>query len=115
MAEVARSSPDSRNRALWTVRLVTSAAVAAALAVTWAFSNMAEAFFSGRPQVVSPPQVPALATPVQQARPVITKVVHHPAGSRPGASAPGAPGSAPVAAPKPPPAPVCHSTPSKPC
>jgi hypothetical protein len=112
---MADAPQDSRNRAVWTVRLVTSGAVAGALAVTWAFSNMAEAFFSGKPQVAIPPQVPALATPVQQARPVITKIVHHPAGSRPGAAAPRAPGAAPAPAPAPPPAPACHSTPSKPC
>jgi hypothetical protein len=112
------SQRHSRNRAVWLVRLITAGTVSAALALTWGFANLAEAFFSGKtPAPQPPPKVPVAAAPVQQPRPVIVTVVQHPyqpqAPSR--STAPQPPAKAPVAAPPPPPPPVCHSTPSKPC
>lgn len=108
----------SRNRAIWLVRLATFAGVSGAFGLTWGFSNLAEAYFSGKPPAPPPPpRVPTAAAPVQKAPPVITTVVHHP-GQPPastGGTAPRPPGQAPAPAPPPPPAPVCHSTPSKPC
>jgi hypothetical protein len=115
----------TRDRAIWIVRLATLGGLTSALGLTWAFSNLAEAYFSGKqPAPPAPPTVPVAAAPVQVARQVITTVVHHPysggyvgsssassgssAASSGGGSAP-----APVAAPPPPPA--CVSTPSKPC
>ncbi len=100
----------SRNRAIWTVRLVTLAGVGGAVGITWGFAGMAEAYFSGKPPAPpAPPEVPQAATPVQQAPPVVISVVHHPgqppassgAAPRPPAAAPAAAGPAP-AAPKPP-------------
>lgn len=111
----------SRNRALWLVRLATAGSVAAALGVTWAFGNLAEAFFSGKsPAPPAPPDVPNAAAPVQSQRPVAVTIVQHPAQPPTGATAPQPPAQnpAPPAAappPAPPPPPVCHSTPSKPC
>ncbi|HET7420652.1 MAG TPA: hypothetical protein VFL27_09745 [Candidatus Dormibacteraeota bacterium] len=107
----------SRNRAIWTVRWLTLLGVGGALGFTWGFANLAEAYFSGKPPPPpAPPNVPRLAVPLQHPPPVITTIVHH-RGTAPGTSgaAPQPPGSAPGAAPVPPPAPVCHSTPSKPC
>ncbi|HET7338558.1 MAG TPA: hypothetical protein VFK22_03340 [Candidatus Dormibacteraeota bacterium] len=107
----------SRTRGLWLVRLVTAGTVGAALALTWGFGVLAEAFFSGKPPAPPPaPKIPVAAVPVQQPRPVVVTVVQHP-GPPPGyvSTAPQPPGSAPGAAPAPPPPPVCHATPSKPC
>ena len=110
----------SRNRALWIVRLATAGSVGGALGLTWGFATLAEAYFSGKPPPPSAaPQVPVSAAPVQQPRPVITTIVHHPgavaAPTPVRGAAPQPPAQAPVAAPQPPPPPVCHSTPSKPC
>ena len=112
----------TRDRAIWIVRLATVSGLASALGLTWAFSNLAEAYFSGKqPAPPAPPSVPAAAAPVQQARQVITTVVHHPySGGYVGASSGGSTassggGTAPVSAAAPPPPPACVSTPSKPC
>lgn len=107
----------TRDRAIWIVRLATLGGAAGALGLTWLFSGMAEAYFSGKPPAPpAPPAVPVAAAPVQKPAPVITSVVHHP--YQPGATsgtAPRPPARAPGAAPPPPPPPACHSTPSKPC
>jgi hypothetical protein len=125
-----RVEQKTRDRAIWIVRGATLGGLATALGLTWAFSNLAEAYFSGKqPAPPAPPAVPVAATPVQAAREVVTTVVHHPyvggyvgtsSGGGAAASGGGAPassggGTAPVAAPAPPPPPACHSTPSKPC
>ncbi|MFI5282678.1 MAG: hypothetical protein ACHQ0J_06055 [Candidatus Dormibacterales bacterium] len=120
-----RAEQSTRDRAIWIVRVATLGGLTSALGLTWAFSNLAEAYFSGKqPAPPAPPAVPAAATPVQVARQVITTVVHHPysggyVGSTSGGGAAAAPassgGSAPAAAPAPPPPPACVSTPSKPC
>ena len=110
----------TRDRAIWLVRLVTVGGVGGALGLTWGFSALAEAFFSGRPPAPpAPPVVPLQAAPVQAAPAVIVTVVHHP--YKPGQKAPSGgttaprpPAAGPAPAP-PPPAVVCHSTPSKPC
>jgi hypothetical protein len=107
----------SRNRAIWTVRLLTMAGVGGALGLTWGFANLADAYFSGKlPVPPSPPNIPKLAAPVQKPPPVITTIVHH-HGSATGSSSgpPRPPTSAPGAPPAPPAPPVCQSTPSKPC
>ncbi len=110
-----RFEPGARDRAILTVRLVTAGLATGVLGLTWLFSNLAEAYFSGKPPAQAPvPQVPAAAAPVQSAPPVITKVVHH-SGYPPGGSAPRPPGQGPRSAPPAPPPPACHSTPSKPC
>lgn len=108
----------TRDRAIWLVRLVTVGGVGGALGLTWAFSALAEMFFSGRPPAPPPPPVlPLQAAPAQAAPAVIVTIVHHPykPGQAPsGGSAPRPPAARPAPAP-PPPAVVCHSTPSKPC
>ncbi len=112
-----RNEELTRDRAILIVRLATAGGLAGALGLTWLFTNLAEAFFSGKAQPVPlPPVVPVAAAPVQKAPPVIQTIVHHPgtAPSKSGA-APRPPSQGPVAAPPPPPAPACHSTPSKPC
>lgn len=110
---VRRPEEKVRDRAILIVRLATAAGVAGALGLTWAFSNAAASYFSGRaPAPPPPPKVPLQATPVQKSRPVVTTVVHHPAGTY---AAPRPPSAAPGAAPPPPPKPVCVSTPSRPC
>jgi len=110
----------TRDRAIWIVRIATLGGLTTALGLTWGFSSLAEAYFSGKqPAPPAPPTVPVAAAPVQAVRQVITTVVHHPYSggyvgtSSGGSTAPAAGGSAPAAAPPPPPA--CHSTPSKPC
>jgi hypothetical protein len=116
-----RSEQATRDRAIWFVRLATFGGAASALGLTWLFSGMAEAYFSGKPApapVPVPPVVPVAPAPVQQPPAVIQTVVHHPyqGGSKaPAPAAPRPPAGAPAAAPPPPPPPVCHSTPSKPC
>lgn len=102
-----------RDRAIWIVRLATFGSVASALGLTWLFSNMAEAYFSGKSVPPPTPHVPNLATPVQSPPVVITTTVHHPYSGP--APAPRPPSGSGRAAPAPPPPPVCHSTPSKPC
>jgi len=113
----------TRDRAIWIVRLATFGGVVSALGLTWFFSDLAEAYFSGKPALkaaVVPPKVPVEAAPIQKPPPVIQTVVHHPyqGGSTapaPAGAAPRPPVQGPAAAPPPPPPPVCHSTPSKPC
>lgn len=119
----------TRDRAIWFVRLGTFAGAACALGLSWTFSNLSLAYFSGKPPVPTPaavPVVPTAAAPVQKPPTVIQTVVHHPyqggsSGSTaarapaPAGSAPRPPGAAPAPAPPPPPPPSCTSTPSKPC
>lgn len=112
----------TRDRAIWIVRLATIAGAAGALGLTWLFSDMAQAYFSGKPGAIAsvPPKVPVEPAPVQKAPTVVQTVVHHPyqGGSvapAPAGTAPRPPAQGPAAAPPPPPPPVCHSTPSKPC
>lgn len=106
----------SRNRSIWTVRLVTVAGVGGALGLTWGFANLAEAYFSGKPPAPpAPPNVPKLAAPLQKPPPVITTIVHHHGNTSGSSGRPLPPNSAPGAPPAPPAPPVCHSTPSKPC
>lgn len=114
-----RMDTGTRDRGILTIRLATVGGVLGAVGLTWMFSDMAEAYFSGKPAPTpAPPKVPAAPAPVQATPEVVTKVVHHayagPAVSS-GYSAPRAPGAAPGAAPAPPPPPACHSTPSHPC
>jgi hypothetical protein len=109
----------ARDRAIMIVRLATFGGVASALGMSWLFSNMAEAYFSGKPPaptVAAPPEVPVAAAPVQKPPKVVQKVVHH-SGWPPGTagSGPRPPSQGPGAAPLAPPKPVCHSTPSAPC
>lgn len=108
-----RPEESTRDRAIWIVRLVTFASMSTALGLTWLFSNMAEAYFSGKTVTPPPPNVPNLATPVQKPPVVITTVVHH-QGTGGSVAAPRPPSGA-ARPPAPPPPPVCHSTPSKPC
>jgi len=103
-----------RDRAIWIVRAVTFGSVASALGLTWLFSNMAEAYFSGKSVPPPTPHVPNLATPVQSPPVVITTTVHHPYSGAGTAPRPPS-GGGTVSAPAPLPPPVCHSTPSKPC
>jgi hypothetical protein len=116
----ARFQPSTRNKAIVIVRAATVGGVVGAVGITWLFSNLAEAYFSGKPAGVHPsppPQVPVAAVP-QQAPPTVVKtVVHHPSGGQPAApaAAPRPPAQGPAPAPPPPPPPVCHSTPSHPC
>ena len=117
----------ARDRAIWIVRGATLGGLAGALGLTWGFSNLAEAYFSGKQlSPPAPPAVPVAAAPVQAVRPVVTTVVHHSGGYYSGGTAPAAytapasggssaPGAPPAAAPAPPPPPACVSTPSKPC
>ena len=57
----------TRNKAIWAVRLATFGGLTGALGLTWAFSNLAEAYFSGKPPAPpTPPRVPVAAAPVQQ-------------------------------------------------
>jgi hypothetical protein len=113
----------TRDRAIWIVRLATFGGVVSALGLTWFFSDLAQAYFSGKPALkaaVAPPKVPVESAPVQKPPPVIQTVVHHPyqggsTATAPGGAAPRPPAQGPAAAPPPPPPPVCHSTPSKPC
>jgi hypothetical protein len=116
----------TRDRAIWIVRGATFGGLVSALGLTWGFSNLAEAYFSGKqPAPPAPPSVPVAAAPAQGTRAVVTTVVHHPyAGGYVGTSTAGGTttggtttsgGTAPVAAPAPPPPPACVSTPSKPC
>jgi hypothetical protein len=118
----ARFQPSTRNKAIVIVRAATFGGVVGALGLTWLFSNLAAAYFSGKPASAHPsppPQVPVAAVP-QQAPPAVVKtVVHHPSGGQPAAPASGPaprpPAQGPAPAPPPPPPPVCHSTPSHPC
>jgi hypothetical protein len=113
----------TRDRAIWIVRLATFGGVVSALGLTWLFSDLAQAYFSGKPAAPTaavPPKLPAEAAPVQKAPTVVQTVVHHPyqgsTAPAPAGTAPRPPAQGPAAAPPPPPpAPVCHSTPSKPC
>jgi hypothetical protein len=111
----------TRDRAIVIVRLATFGGAVTALGITWLFSNLAAAYFSGKPpnaQTSAPPQVPVAAAPKQAPPTVVQTVVHHASGSAPApvsGSAPRPPAQAPAPAPPPPPPPVCHSTPSKPC
>lgn len=112
-----RPEEATRDRAILIVRLATVGGLAGALGMTWLFTNLAETFFSGKaPAAQLPPAVPVAAAPVQTAPPVVETVVHHP-GYAPtsGGAAPRAPSQGPVRAAAPPPAPACHSTPSRPC
>jgi hypothetical protein len=115
-------SGTTRNRAILIVRALTLGGAVSALGLTWLFSGLAEAYFSGKttPTAARVPVVPLSAAPVQQPPTVVTTVVHHPAGAggAPGQSGPAAPrppAQGPAAPPAPPPPPVCHSTPSKKC
>lgn len=130
-----RSHVAIRDRAFRLVRRATFTAVGSAIALTGAFSTAAAFTFSGKPVDTHhdvTPVLPNEAAPVQKPPPppiIVTQVVHVPAayayggssGSGGGAAAaaaaavPRPPGAAPVALPPPPPAPVCISTPSKPC
>jgi len=115
----------TRDRAIFIVRGATLGGLVGAFGLTWVFSNLAEAYFSGKqPAPPAPPTVPVAAAPVQKAPTFVTTVVHHPyvAGYVPGTTtgggttAPAPPaGGGPVTAPAPPPPPACVSTPSKPC
>ncbi len=115
-----RPEEATRDRAILIVRLATLGGAAGALGVTWLFSNLAATYFSGKmPVAQAPTPVPVAATPVQKPPAVVQTIVHHPykPGSKPApvGAAPRPPSKAPAAAPPLPPAPVCHSTPSKPC
>src|ERR1700738_3880339 len=103
------SEVGTRARAIWLVRLATLGGVASALGLTWLFSNLSAAYFSGKPPVAqAPPPVPMEATPVQARPTVVQKVVHHATAAQPqyvapsqggfrpaaGAPAAGAPGAA---------------------
>jgi len=101
-----------RDRAMRLVRTVTLGAVFGAGTMTGVFSTAAAITFSGKPvaQVVVAPVVPVGPVPVQKA-PAPAAF----AGSVGAPAAGAAPqAAAPAAAPAPP-APVCVSTPSKPC
>jgi hypothetical protein len=119
----ARFQPQTRNKAILIVRAATFVGAVGALGITWLFSNLAEAYFSGKPVTAHtppPPQVPVAAVPQQAPPTVIKTVVHHPSSggqqSAPVAGpAPRPPAQGPAPAPPPPPPPVCHSTPSHPC
>ncbi len=112
---MARSPEEvQRDRALLLVRGTTLVSVAGALGLTWLFSGFAEAYFSGRTPAPPQPHVPLAAAPVQKPPKVIQTVVHKPYGTGPGQTV-RPPSQAPGMAPAPPPAPVCHSTPSRPC
>lgn len=102
---------------------MTLSAVAATAGLTGAFTAAAAyTFAQSKPAPAHVPQVPMLPTPQQSAPPspiVEIQVVHH-SGYAPGTVVSGGgslrpPSAAPGAAPLPPPAPVCVSTPSKPC
>jgi hypothetical protein len=117
-----RSKASTRDKAVLVVRLATFGGAVCALGITWLFSNLAEAYFSGKPASAHPsppPQVPVAAVPQQAPPAVVQTIVHHPSQGRPAApvsgSVPRPPAQAPAPAPPPPPPPVCHSTPSKPC
>jgi len=118
-----KSEKRTRDLAIWLVRLSTVGSAAGALGMTWYFSGLAQAYFSGKPPAPAPtvvPAVPVAAAPVQQPPKVDQTIVHHPssAAGAPGApvaAAPRPPSSGPAAPPAPPPKPVCKSTPSKPC
>jgi hypothetical protein len=116
-----RFKPATRDRAILVVRVVTFGGVVGAFAITWLFSNLAEAYFSGKPanaNATRPPQVPVAAVPKQLPPTVVTTVVHHPSTGHAApvsGPAPRPPAQAPAPAPAPPPPPVCHSTPSHPC
>jgi hypothetical protein len=125
-----KSERRTRDIAIWLVRLSTFVSAAAALGLTWAFSGLAQAYFSGKPPAPAPtvvPAVPVAAAPVQQPPKVEQTIVHHPSAAvgagaprapgpaAPGAAAPRPPSSGPAPPPAPPPPPVCKSTPSKPC
>ena len=116
----------TRDRAIWIVRGATVGGLAGALGLTWGFSNLAEAYFSGKqPAAPAPPSVPVAAAPVQAQRAVVTTVVHHAYGGSyggggttttgGGGTTTAGGGTTPVSAPAPPPPPACVSTPSKPC
>ncbi|HUZ88096.1 MAG TPA: hypothetical protein VNF26_14210 [Candidatus Baltobacterales bacterium] len=113
------SDPATRDRALWIVRLGTLGGVVSALGLSWLFSGLAQAYFSGK--LPAPPSsvtatVPVAAAPVQTTPTVVQTVVHVPYGApAPSGSTPGPPSQGPAAAPQPAPPPVCYSTPSKPC
>ena len=119
MADV-RADRQTRDRAIWLVRLLTFGGTAVALGLSWGFGVLAEAYFSGKPPAPpTPPEIPNQPAPVQKAPTVIVTIVHHP--YKPGqpttgsGSRPRPPSSGPAAPPPPPPKVVCHSTPSKPC
>lgn len=114
----ARTQAASRDRAILIVRAATVCAVVVAAGLSWAFGNLAEAFFSGKPAPApAPPTVPVAGAPTQHPRAVVQTVVHHPNTSRPTSSGsnPRPPGTAPAPAAPPAPPPACHSTPTKPC
>ena len=96
-----RVEESSRDRAFWIVRLATLGGVASALGMTWVFSNLGAAYFSGKPAVAQAPSpVPVEAKPVQARPTVVVKVVHH--ASQAQAAAPVRPGARPAgAAPRP--------------
>lgn len=106
-----KRAEEIRDRAILIVRLVTAGGALTTLGLTWLFSNLAVAYFSGKPPAENPPTIPVAAAPVQKPPKVIQTVVHLPYGS----SGPRPPGQTPVPAQAPPPPPACHSTPSHPC
>lgn len=113
-----RSQQFIRDRAINLVRLATLGGVAGAIGLTWLFSNLAIAYFSGQPvgaQSAPPPLVPVLEAPIQSPPALILRVVHHPASWSASGGTPRPPGQGPAAAPPAPPPPACHSTPSRPC
>jgi hypothetical protein len=117
-----RPEQTTRDRAILIGRLATFTGAVGSLGLTWLFSNLAAAYFSGKPAAAiafKPPPVPVAAAPVQKPPAVVQTVVHHPyrggSAPAPGGSAPRPPAQGPAPAPPPPPPPVCHSTPSKPC
>ena len=75
-----KSERRMRDVAIWLVRLSTFVSAAAALGLTWAFSGLAQAYFSGKPPAPAPtvvPAVPVAAAPVQQPPKVEQTIVHH--------------------------------------
>ena len=117
----------TRDRAIWIVRLATFGGLISAAGLSWAFADLAEAYFSGKapqPRSETPPAVPVAAAPVQKPPTVIQTIVRHPytgggggggGTTAPVGSAPRPPGTGPAPAPPPPPPSGCVSTPSKKC
>ena len=119
-----RVDPRTRDRSLRFLRRATVGGAGAALGVSGIFSVVAAQTYSGTSttttSAVAVPSVPIAPAPIQVAPPtpiVITEVIHHPGqGTTRVSSGPRPPGQAPAPAAYPaPPAPVCHSTPSRPC
>src|SRR4029077_7961802 len=86
----------TRDRAIWIVRLATFGGIASALGLTWLFSDLAQAYFSGQqtaPRAFVPPPFPVAAGPGQKAPTVVQTGVHHP--YQGGSTAPAPAGTAP--------------------